>query len=181
MADFGDNQAKRKTVSIYHFPEPQNVRKSATISQIEEIRFRYPEGKRDAEALFYDSVSDSLFIITKRERKVRLYALPSTSDQDTVLEARWLAELPFRMIVAADLRVKGQELIIKEYNQIMYWKRRPGESVSQMLSRPAILLPYTPELQGESIAWRADGSGFYTVSEERNGTIEAELLFYKRE
>ncbi|WP_431213651.1 hypothetical protein ACQ86N_01690 [Puia sp. P3] len=57
---------------------------------------------------------------------------------------------------------------------MFYWKRRLSgdsgigpESVWMALQRPWTLEPYAPEVQGEAIAFSADGSGYFTISEGR--------------
>jgi hypothetical protein len=40
-------------------------------------------------------------------------------------------------------------------------------------------LPYSPEPQGEAIAFDAQGGGYYTISEER-GKSPQQLFYYKR-
>lgn len=181
LADIGDNDARRSQLTIYRFPEPRLDAEEDKIEAITPIRFRYPEGARDAETLMYDPLTDSLFIVTKRERQVRLYRLPAqVEDTDEVLEAEWLLEMPFRMIVAGDISADGMEVLLKTYNEVLYWKRQPNEPLAVTLSREPYFLPYETELQGESIAWEADGSAFFTLSEERDGTIEAEMVRYVR-
>jgi hypothetical protein len=47
------------------------------------------------------------------------------------------------------------------------------------LLRHPVKIYYEPEVQGEAIAWKRDGTGFYTLSE--SGLISnADLFFYKR-
>ncbi len=184
LGDFGDNRAKRSEYIIYHFPEP-SPEASGTKHEIEAksiaaIRFRYPDGARDAETLLYDPWSDSLFVLTKREQRVRLYRLPSQSpDPETILTAVFLIDLPYHMSIGGDISADGSEILIKSYQEVFYWKRPEGMPLATALQQNPEVLDYDPEPQGESIAWKADGSGFFTVSEERH-QIPAQMRFYAR-
>lgn len=79
--------------------------------------------------------------------------------------------------VAGDISKKGDEILIKTYGHICYYKVRQGETIMEALSRnPDGNVPYKPERQGEAVAWAANGSGYYTLSE---GTNQA-LYYYQR-
>jgi hypothetical protein len=80
--------------------------------------------------------------------------------------------------VAGDISI-NDEILLKTYDNIYYWKRQQGESIYQTLAKQPKILPYKPEPQGESITWKTDGNGYFTLS-ERNGAIIPDLLFYKR-
>ena len=54
-----------------------------------------------------------------------------------------------------------------------------GRPLHEALTAEPIPLPYLPEPQGEAICWKADGGGYYTVSEEHDD-IPAHLYFYPR-
>src|SRR5690606_21021400 len=63
LADFGDNAAGRDTVSVYRVPEPEVAAGQApvreTVGDVERFTFTYPDGPRDAEALFVDRADGS--------------------------------------------------------------------------------------------------------------------------
>jgi hypothetical protein len=90
-----------------------------------------------------------------------------------------MATIPFKNIVAGAFSPDGSEILLKDYNHIYYWKREPAESLESVLLKPAVELPYDIEAQGESITWRLDAKGFYTLSETNVGK-PAYLKFYKR-
>ena len=73
IGDIGDNDARRKRITIYRVQEPDASRTTATA---EAIHATYPDGAHDAEALFA-SPDGQLFIVTKGETGARaLYRFP---------------------------------------------------------------------------------------------------------
>jgi hypothetical protein len=82
-------------------------------------------------------------------------------------------------VVAGNISTNGREVLIKSYDKIYYWKREGSESISDLLKKPFANLPYKQERQGESIAWKSDSSGFYTLSENPLN-VPLDLFFYRR-
>ena len=73
VADIGDNDAKRETITVYRVPEPSL--KAVNSASASAIHARYPDGPRDAEAMFV--ASGDIYIVTKgREGPIELYRLP---------------------------------------------------------------------------------------------------------
>jgi len=75
VADIGDNDAKRKDVTIYRIPEPSTTDGSVKVDGT--FRATYPDGAHDAEALL--AASDGrLYIVTKGDTgDVSLYRFPA--------------------------------------------------------------------------------------------------------
>jgi len=168
-ADIGDNRAVRNGLTIYRVAEPDlsvvDLPEVSTLSNVESINFVYEDGARDAEALFVDPATKDIYIITKREPSVILYRLPfpqSTSQENT---AERVMVLPYTFITAADISPTGNELLVKNYENVYLWQRTGSQTIQQMLSTPPNRLNYQAEPQGEAIAWATDESGYYTISE----------------
>jgi hypothetical protein len=87
--------------------------------------------------------------------------------------------LPFTGIVAGSISPNGQQLLLKNYQKIYYWKRLPNETIAQVFARKPIELPYEREPQGEAIAWSRDGREFFTLS-EGTGSRPANLIRYHK-
>src|SRR5690606_16673354 len=92
---------------------------------------------------------------------------------------RRTGDLPHTFITGADISKNGQEILIKNLLEVFYWKRKPGESVNKLLKRPAVKLRYTPEPQGEAIAFNRNGPGYFTLSEAVLG-LNSILYFYPK-
>lgn len=184
VGDIGDNLAANDLNIIYRFPEPNVQNLSAipihqTITNVEKIRFRYPDGKRDAECMMFDPISKDIIIISKREDNVGIYVATYPQSLTEIITLQKMGELPFSKVVAGNISTNGREVLIKSYDKIYYWKREGSENISELLKKPFANLPYKQEPQGESIAWKSDSSGFYTLSENPLN-IPLDLFFYRR-
>src|SRR5690606_3621291 len=96
-------------------------------------------------------------------------------DTGVTLTAEPIVELPLTRIVAGGFSPDGKEVVIKNYDNIYYWKTG-DKPLSVALKEKPETLYYTKEPQGESIAFNLDGSGFYTLSEKIKG--EKSYLYY---
>ena len=178
VAEIGDNEAVHEFYYIYRFEEPAEQDESL-ITAIDVIRFQYPDGNRDAECLMIDPLTKDLYIISKREDNVHLYRMAYPQSTSTTIIPVKLGTLPFHKIIAGDISTDGKEVILKTYDEILYWKRASDERIEALLLTSPINIPYEREPQGEAMAWRNDQTGFYTLSEEP-GRKEAEVYYYQR-
>lgn len=67
--------------------------------------------------------------------------------------------------VAGDMSPDGMEILMKTYNNMLYWRRRPFVSLVETLQEPPTCLTYNIEPQGEAVCFDRRGEGFYTISE----------------
>lgn len=184
VGEIGDNNAAYDTKKIYRVPEPTVDSASSPsahlLDGVETITYRYPDGPRDAEAMFVDPNTRDIYVVSKREASVRVYRASwpqSTSETITLERVATLEGLT--MINGGDISGDGNEVLLKNYTNIFYWRRDGGQSLGEMFANPPDTVPYIVEPQGESVTWSADGSGYYTVSEEPQN-IPAHLYFYPR-
>jgi hypothetical protein len=182
LGEIGDNRAQYPVKYIYRFPEPSVTitLHDSPVQNVETITFVYPnEIMMDAETLLLDPWTRDLYIVTKREFPVTVYRLPYPQSTTDTIEAELYGVLPFTMAVGGDVSADGREIIIKSYDRVYLWQRNQGESMAAAFMRRPLRLPYVPEPQGEAIAFTPDGSGYYTLSEIRDG-IWPRLYFYRR-
>ncbi len=193
LGDIGDNEASyNNDYRIYKFKEPKTLPPALSVNTLdnaETIRFKYPDGSHDAETLLIDHQTKDLYVITKREDRVRIYQLPYPQSTTTQNLAVFIGDLPFGAplggvptgATAGDISNDNSEIIIKNYFQIFYWKLKKGENIKQALQRNSDKsLPYTPEPQGEGMGFASDNSGYYTVGESGESKNIVKLYFYKR-
>nr|MBC7612144.1 hypothetical protein [Pseudopedobacter sp.] len=174
VGDIGDNNAQRNYISIYKFDEPSLSVKSSTelsVKNVTELKFKYPDGARDAECLMIDEKDQEIYIVSKREDSVAVYSAPLNSQPNKIITLKKRIKLFFpgekgsKGITAGDISRDGKEVIIKSYINVFYWDRQPNETIPQCLKRAFIGLPYNPEKQGEAIGFLKDGRSYYTISE----------------
>ncbi|GAB3497567.1 hypothetical protein GCM10027341_17840 [Spirosoma knui] len=185
IGEIGDNEAQHQISQIYRLPEPANLQ--TPITQIERINFRYPDGPRDAEAMFVEPQTKDIYIITKREQNVRLYRLKYPQNVNEVTVAEPLGELPSfgdgltGYVTGAAISPDGSEILIRTYANVLYWRRDAGQSVADALQYgTARRLTSRLEPQGEAICFEKDGKGFFTIS-ERAGASSVNLYYYGRQ
>ena len=178
VGEIGDNNANHEISQIYRFPEPASLQ--TPITQIERINFRYPDGPRDAEAMFVDPSSKDIYIISKREEKVHLYSLPYPQDVNQVTVAKAYGELPITFVTGAAISPDGAEMLVRTYTQVYYYKRDSGQSISDALQfGNTRQLTIRAEPQGEAVCFEKDNKGFFTIS-ERASASSVNLYYYGR-
>lgn len=183
LGDIGNNDANPGTTShfIYRVPELTTLDGSFAASDIARITYRYPEGTPDAETLLLDPVTRDLFIISKELDKSQLYRLPYPQSTAGVITAELIGQVPAVLLATGgDISADGQEIVVRNYTNIFYWQRKPGETIGQTLMRQALkTLPYELEPQGEAVCFDRDMKGYFTLSERRTAT-SVTLNYYKR-
>ncbi len=180
LGDIGDNAAFRTQLAVYTFEENallKAAQKQDKIKHYLKTILQYPDGPRDAETLMVDPRDSLLYIVSKREKNVHIYTatLKAVFTQPVVvLQLR--ATIPHTYITAGDISADGREVLLKNYDSVFYWKRNLREPVYTALTKPATLLTYKKEKQGEAICFTTANNGFLTTSEGKHEPI----YFYKR-
>ena len=183
IGEIGDNLSQYPSKYIYRIADFKVHRShkvlDTLISVVDHLEVRLPDGPRDWEALIVDPVSNDLYLFSKRESEINVYEIKNWSNGDDSTVAKFLLQLPFTQITAADISSDGAELLIKNYENVYYWKRDVSKPFASIFENSARVLTYAQEPQGESIAFDIYGKGYYTVSEYANGKIP-HFIFYKR-
>lgn len=183
IGDIGDNFARHEYKYIYRLKEPKvkldNEAIESTIMEIDSIKFKLPDGKRDSEAMMIDPITSDLYVFSKREENVNLYVLDNPQSDTEIITARFVTQLPFTQINAADISADGREILIKNYSHVYYWKLDDDELLKDVFKRKPYYPPYITEPQGEAIAFDRSGTGYFTLSEETNNK-KPHLMFYLR-
>lgn len=181
VGDIGDNYTLYPDYVIYRFRQPKIPTgpakgQSKTVTGVDKLRFVYPDGSHNAETLFIDPSTRDLYIVTKRDRQDRVYRYPypqSTTKTDTV---EFVCTLPFGRFTGGEMSADGQRLLLKTLPRIFSWQRKPGQSISEMLSQePREVVPYGTGPQEEALAIGPKGNGYYTLSESHGKPV---TLYY---
>lgn len=180
VGDIGDNDGRRRSISVYRLPEPDlpsgtTAKRPALLSGFDTLTLRYPDGAHDAEVLLCDPQTGDLLVATKEKKRSRIYRAPS--DQlagGAEILLSWLGAVPVADASAGDIAPDGQRILLRRENAAFLWTRSPGEPLAAALGRPsrrvAVVGP-PAEPNGEAIAWRPDGGGYYTLSEGKRQPI----------
>jgi hypothetical protein len=178
MGDIGDNGNNRKSIAVYRVAEPNVVQLSdinqkpanVTLWGVEKIEFVYPDGPRDAETLMLDPLTRDLYIVTK-EGRCRVYraAYPQSTTEKTTLE--YVAKLSWGMATGGDISPDGQLIIIRGYFGASVWVRPKDGPLWEAFKSEECEVPIIIESQGEAICFDANGTGYYTTSENKRQPI----------
>lgn len=180
VGDIGDNDARRRAIAVYRLPEPDlpsgtTAKRPAPLNVFEKLKLRYPDSPHDAEALLCDPQTGDLLVATKQKKRSRLYLAPAArlTDRAEIVLA-FVREIPVPDVSAGDISPDGQRILVRRENAAFLWTRAPGESLAAAVGRvsrrvPVIGPPQEPN--GEAIAWRPDGAGYYTLSEGKRQPI----------
>lgn len=179
IAEIGDNLTVHDEYFVYRFLEPTS--ENEIPEQIDKIRFIYGDGRKyNAETLLLDPLTKDLLIITKgvfTERIFRLQYPQSTTEQNV---AEFMGTTQQFILTGGEISADGQQILLKNYDTVLYWKRKENESIVEALGRLRdITAPYIREVQGEAICFPVDGKGYFTVSERADQNINIPLYFYK--
>jgi hypothetical protein len=180
--DIGDNYAIRNYITVYRVEEKEAWAKdSISTGDAVPIHLRYPDGPKDAETLMVDPIEKLIYIVSKRQDSVTVYTSPLNYKANDTLVLTKRCKLffagykLFKWITAGDISKDGQQVLIKSYTNVYYWKRQNNESIWKTVQRPPQILPYKQEKQGEAIGFTPDGKGYYTTSEG----VYSPIYYYK--
>jgi len=100
---------------------------------------------------------------------------------------QYITELPFGYegfngsgVTAADISSDGQEILIKNYSKVYYFKKHINQTLEQSLKNDTQTVNYIIEPQGEAITWETQARGYYTLSEVGPFNIPPHLYYYQR-
>jgi hypothetical protein len=173
LGDIGDNGAMYPYITIYRLEEQKSwIGKDSIINaNAVAVHLKYPDGPRDAETLMIDPIEKLIYIVSKRTDSVTVYSTPLNFKANDTLTLTKHCKLffngfkPFKWITAGDISKDGQQILLKDYVKVYYWKRNNNEPIWKTIQRKPIELPYQAEKQGEAIGFTPDGKGYYTTSE----------------
>lgn len=178
IADTGDNAEQRPDATLYRLREPTPPGRGARASSegaVERLRFTYPDGPHDVEALYVDAAGDSWLVSKGRSGGIRLYVLR---------QGAWKARQPVRaelvgpvplpagtgildLVTGASLSPDGSRVAVRTYEDV-YVLPRDGAGrlgVTEGL-RCDIRRLFGEQPQGEGITWLPDG-GMAVSTENR--------------
>ncbi|MCB1560432.1 MAG: hypothetical protein KDI75_04990 [Xanthomonadales bacterium] len=182
VADTGDNGGVRHELSLQVVEEPDALG-STEAPAAWTIRFRWPDGPRDCEAVAVDAVEGYVYLVSKKRIPAELWRV-TLAPADRVLVAEEVTTLGgiiqpterdlqlnpvygrYRsQITGADLSPDRKRLVVLNYRGLYVFERNadgqwPAERVEPVLS---LDLPWLP--QAEAIAFDPDGKSVWVSSE----------------
>ena len=161
IGDIGDNDADREEITIHRIREPDGDARET--GRPDSLRARFPDGARDAEALFILPSGD-LFIVSKgRGTDVALYRYPAPQDADRLARLERVRELfppptsEGDRVTAAAATPDGRRVGIRTYRRLYLYDTEPLVGGGPLEPTIVDLAPLR-EGQGEGLALADDGT-----------------------
>ena len=178
IADTGDNDRRRKHVSLYVVEEPspaEQLGQGQSLKVFRRLDFTYRDGPDDCEAVGFDPVSRQFVIVTKRPSgalsltpgPAHVYLLPLASDSaagPAVLDP--VARLPGIQVTAADVAPDGSGVLVLTYLDALWFSRTAERGWAEVFAEGSgrwIRMP--PRRQGEAVCFEPDGQHVFLTSE----------------
>jgi hypothetical protein len=153
LADTGDNEQRRSSVSVLVTKEPADLL-DASLSWTR-YRFRYEDGARNAEALLVHPQTQRIYVVSKEGRAGSIYAAPKSPSADAVNVLRKVADSPAN-ITAGAFSPDGARLAMRNYADAFVY--------TEIGTSPWVLR-VPDSRQGESLTFTLDGSAILVGSE----------------
>ncbi|MBR9989409.1 MAG: hypothetical protein KFH98_06605 [Gemmatimonadetes bacterium] len=172
VADIGDNDSDRDGISVLRIVEPAAEATEVTPAEI--LRARFPDGARDAEALFTDGAG-LLHVINKGDAEdIAIYRWPAPGqDGGTVTLERLRVLFPEPgngddRVTAATAMPGSSWMVARTYRSLYFYPLAAllgGEAVE-----PTVVdLSMLSEAQGESVVLSDGGDVWVSSEAERRG------------
>ena len=172
IGDIGDNGSKKEYITVYRVAEPvvdcNQTPVELTLTDVESISLKYPDGPRDAETLMVDPVTKDIYIISKRTLNSRVYRTPYPQSTTSITTMEYKCQLPWGWAVGGDISPKGNSIIVRNPAGASLWKVKSRPQLWQAFLGTEYSIPLVPEPQGEAICFAGDGRGYFTVSEKKH-------------
>ncbi|MDJ0940905.1 MAG: hypothetical protein QNJ00_14175 [Woeseiaceae bacterium] len=190
VADIGDNDARHEAVTLYVVEEPDlsdDNKQRADIAW--KIRFRYPDGPRDAESVAVDIANERVLVLSKRELPPALYSVPLRPADDEVIVATRLGEVtslppPSRQDreiapktknwhwqpTSMDLARDGSAAVILTYAAVYYFAF-DGNDWHSTVNQPALAFDIRHIRDSEAIGFSADATSLFLTVEKKHAPL----------
>jgi hypothetical protein len=168
IGDIGDNFRLRSSIDVYRVAEPMTIA-DATLPSVR-FTLKYPDGAHDAEVLLVHPRTGAITIVTKeKEGASSVFTGPplAVPGPPIVLTKAGTLRSPAGSprFTGGSVHPGGRGILLRTYTHAYFAPMTPAQTIEDALQAPLCSLPILREGQGESIAWRRDGSGFLTVGE----------------
>ncbi|XP_033724782.1 uncharacterized protein LOC117314787 [Pecten maximus] len=185
IGDIGDHSGDGARNIIYKIREPavmDLMGGDITVDVEAQLRFIWNPPQQDSETLMVDPQGNVYVISKVANGKGQVGMIDSSAwENSTIAVVANLTTLPLSTgnedPSGGDISLDGNEILIQTHHQVFYWQRTPGSSVRDTLMQNPISVPFHYNKHVDSVAWDAQGRGYYTLSEEEHD----KLYYYARQ
>jgi hypothetical protein len=160
LADTGDNRERRGWVKLLRIREPTlaEARRGNSVAA-EGVRFRYPDGAHDVEAMWVDPNGDAQLVTKGRSGEARQFRVPAAAWRTGKAVAERLGALPIDVsrrldgyITGAGLSPDGRLVALRTY-RFVYFFQRGARGELQVPADAVVCALGGVDVQGEGVAW----------------------------
>jgi hypothetical protein len=183
IGELGDNKRASAQHIVFRIQEPSVLSGGASPSEraeiaAEQIRFMYPDGDHDAEALMVHPQSGDIFVMTKNESgPTGVYRINADFNLSPSHPAEKVADIslpsiPNGLVTGADISPDGRRVVVCDYRQA-YELELPGAQTnfSEIWKQKPTPIDIGRRKTGEAICYSMDGSEILATSEGKNPPI----------
>jgi hypothetical protein len=178
IGDIGDNAGVRKELELLAIEEPPlNADGAIAVTKPAwRLRFRFPDGAHDCEAMAVDTTTGEILLLTKRTPRPMLYRLPlGPGDGSVAIAERLLAldsipaptadersaRFPAARLggspTAMDIDAAGRRVAVLTYRDIWIFTRKREENWAAAFAHRPLRLPLPPLVQAEALGFDRSG------------------------
>lgn len=178
IADIGDNDKKRESITIYRVAEPVIKKENATSTKskplqtekAETIRLQYPDGKHDAETLLVHPATNDIYVVTKTTKGaagVYKVSNPSTTSSNKLVKVSDVSvpSITKGFLTGGEISPDGKRVILCDYFAAFEFTLASGNFDDIWKSKPSVV-NLGQRQQGESVCYSKDGKSIYATSEK---------------
>lgn len=169
VADTGDNDERRRSVTLYVVPEPmtppwpsENDETARVTGRAQVVTLTYPDRAHDVEAMWVNPDGSFELVAKGMSGPILRYFAPRTAfDRDTT-RLELLDTMPIvpqralgRLVTGASLSPNGERVVIRTYTELFYFRRADDRRLTP--DGPPCWLG-TLEPQGEGVAFLDDST-----------------------
>ena len=188
VADIGDNGGIRDHLTLYVVPEPEPA--DGEVAPAWTVRYTYPDGPHDAEAVAVDGEAGHIYVLTKRTEPAELHTLPLRpaasagvliSTLVTGLDSLPAREEAAGLLAAAvpyhwqptgmDMAADGGAVAVLTYADVYYYPRRRAETWADALAREPLPLGMPLVPIAEAVAFDERGRSLFITAEGRHAPL----------
>ena len=159
FGDIGDNGHRRHTISVIRVREPHEMRSRSVHGRV--FRFRYVDGRHNAEALLVRPKTGRVYVVTKASPHGKIYKAPRHLSRKRVNLLRPVASAP-PIVTGGDFAPNGKSFVLRTYRRAFLYSKVGGSA------RP---LDIPSQSMGEAIGFTRGARAIKIASEGRDQPI----------
>lgn len=179
VGDVGDNHKSRSDYALYRIAEPSldGTPFAKRTVAAEKFPFAYPDGQWNCETVLVHPKTGEVFLVTKVGMSAAgVYRFPTklvAGTPVTLEKVGAAAGTAMSLVTGGDISPCGDRVLLRTYFSLFEYAIPPGKSIAEALATAPTKVPVAKEPQGEAVAFRADGRGYFTAPEGNAVTLSA--------